>query len=446
MTPNTINAVIAKTGQELYKEAKKLIPGGTQLLSKRPELFLPEQWPAYYSKSKGCKLWDLDGKEYTDMITMGIGACILGYADEDVNKAAIKAVTDGNMTSLNVPEEVELAKLFISLHPWADMVRYARSGGESMTIAVRIARAKTGKDKVMFCGYHGWHDWYLAANLSEDSALDGHLLPGLAPKGVPRALRGTSIPFSYNDVEEFIQKFEANKDDVGTIILETIRNIEPNKDFINAIKIYAKKNNIVFIVDEITSGWRLNVGGAHLLYDIEPDIAVFGKSVSNGFPMGVVIGKKEVMQAAQTSFISSTYWTDKIGPTTSLAAVQKMIDLNTPQRLINIGNQITQGWIDAANANHLEITTFGIKPLTHFSFVHKDALLLKTLFTQLMLDRGYLASTVLYASIAHTDEVITKYLKNVHEVFGIIGKNIQNGNYTSLLKGEVCHSGFKRLN
>lgn len=429
----------------LYDEAKKLIPGGTQLLSKRPEMFLPDHWPAYYDKAKGCEIWDLDGRKYTDMITMGIGACILGYADEDIEKAVINAVKKSNMTSLNVPEEVELAKLFTQLHPWADMARFTRTGGESMAVAVRIARAKSGRDKILFCGYHGWHDWYLAANLSEDAALDGHLLPGLEPKGVPRALKGTALPFKYNDTEAFIRLVEENKEEVGVVILETIRNTEPEQEFLDAIKHYTEKYNIVFIVDEITSGWRLNVGGAHLLYGIEPDIAVFGKAVSNGHPMGVVIGKTNIMQAAQDTFISSTYWTDRIGSAASLATLQKMIALDTPSHLVHVGKTIQNGWLKSAEKHGLHIHTSGIYPLSHFGFDHEDSLYLKTIFTKLMLDKDYLASTVLYASLVHTDKVMQDYLEATDEVFEVIANGIKNGDYRTLLDSPVCHSGFKRL-
>ena len=192
------------TSQELYRTARKLIPGGTQLLSKRPEMFSPELWPAYYDRAWGCRIRDVDGREYRDMSYMGIGSAILGYADPDVNRAVSDALSRGATTTLNAPEEVALAELMVSLHPWAHMVRYARTGGEAMAVAVRIARAASGKDTVLFCGYHGWHDWYLSANLAADSALDGHLLPGLEPRGVPRALRGTALPFKYNDTHEFL--------------------------------------------------------------------------------------------------------------------------------------------------------------------------------------------------------------------------------------------------
>ena len=213
------------TGQKLWKKAKTLIPGGNQLLSKRAEMFLPDQWPAYFKKAKGIRVTDLDGKTYTDFSRMGIGACVLGYADSDVNRAVKKAVDSGSMSTLNSPEEVELAEVLTNLHPWADMVRYARTGGEAMSIAVRIARAYSGKEKIAFCGYHGWHDWYLSGNLASDKNLDGHLLPGLEPRGVPRGLLNTAIPFRYNhieELEEIVKKYS-----IGVIVMEPYRHEEP---------------------------------------------------------------------------------------------------------------------------------------------------------------------------------------------------------------------------
>ena len=183
------------SGQKLWKRAKKVIPGGNMLLSKRPEMFLPDQWPAYYSKAEGCKVWDLDDNELIDMSIMGIGTNVLGYAHPEVDEAVIQAVRSSNMSTLNSPEEVYLAEKLIELHPWADMVRFARTGGEANAIAIRIARAASGRDKIAICGYHGWHDWYLATNLKDDHGLDNHLLPGLSPSGVPQDLKGTTLPF-----------------------------------------------------------------------------------------------------------------------------------------------------------------------------------------------------------------------------------------------------------
>ena len=433
------------SGVALYNKAKKLIPGGTQLLSKRPEMFLPDFWPAYYDKAKGCEVYDLDGNKYIDMSIMCVGASILGYADDDVDSAVINCIKKANISSLNAPEEVELAELLLELHPWADMVRYARGGGDGMSVAVRIARAYSRKDIVLFCGYHGWHDWYLSANLSDDSALDGHLLPGLSPRGIPRHLKGSSYPFYYNDARGFLELYNKYKGNIGAIVMESIRNDEPEAEFIQTIKDVSKKDKIPLVVDEVSAGFRLNVGGAHLVYNIEPDIAVFAKAISNGYPMAAIIGKKEVMQAAQDSFISSTYWTDRIGTVASIAAINKMIKHNVPNHLRKCGKSIQEGWKNLAEKNHINIHVGGVYPLSHFSFEYDNPLVLKTLFTQLMLEKGFLAATGYYASFGHKDEHIRKYLKATDEVFEFISNNLKEGNPKKYLKGPVCHSGFKRL-
>ncbi len=172
--------------QELYRHAKERMPGGVQLLSKRPEMLAPEQWPAYFREARGCEVWDLDGRHYYDLSTNGIGACLLGFRDPDVTAAVQRRISLGSMCTLNAPEEVELADLLCAIHPWAEQVRFARGGGEACAVAVRIARATTDRSVVAICGYHGCQDWYLAANLGESDALRGHLLPGLSPIGVPR--------------------------------------------------------------------------------------------------------------------------------------------------------------------------------------------------------------------------------------------------------------------
>ncbi len=431
--------------QELYKKAKKIIPGGTQLLSKRPEIFLPELWPAYYDRAKGCEVWDLDGNKYLDMCFMGLGSCILGYADDDVNKAVKSAIDKGNMCTLNTPEEVELAELLVKLHPWAQMVRYARTGGEAMSIAVRIARAKTRKDTVLFCGYHGWHDWYLSSNLADEKSLDGHLLPGLNPAGVPRNLKGASYPFNYNDTDGFLKLIDEHKNMTGAVVMEPIRNYPPEKKFIETIRRVVDDLGIVLIVDEITAGMRMNLGGAHLLFNLKPDIAVFAKGISNGFPMAAIIGKEQVMEVAQDTFISSTYWTERTGPAAALATIEKMKENNVPQHLISIGKKVKEGWKALAHKHHISIDVSGMDPLGHIDFKYENPLVLKTLFTQLMLDKGFLASTAFYASYAHKEEQVENYLETVDNVFGFISKSIAEGNPEKYLKGPVCHAGFKRL-
>jgi len=431
--------------QKLYAQAKKIIPGGTQLLSKRPEMFLPDYWPAYYKKAKGCEVWDLDGNRFIDMSYMGVGSCILGYADADVNKAVDSVVRQGSMTTLNAPEEVELAQVLLKLHPWAGMARFARTGGEAVSMAVRIARASTARDIVLFCGYHGWHDWYLSSNLADKVSLDGQLLPGLEPAGVVRGLKQTAVPFKYNDINSFLALMKKYKGKIAAVIMEPVRNHDPQAGFLEKIRTETQREKIVFIVDEVSSGWRLNLGGAHLKFKIAPDMAVFAKGMSNGYPMAAVIGTGDVMKAAQNSFISSTYWTERIGPAAALATLKKFKQENVASALQETGRKIQEGWKKCALKNQLKITVSGIYPLGHFSFDHQDALVLKTLFTQGMLERGFLATTAFYAAYAHQSHHTDKYLQATDEVFHFIAKGLASGKPQKYLKGPVAHTGFRRL-
>jgi len=434
------------TGQDLYRKAKTRIPGGTQLLSKRPEMFLPENWPAYYSRAKGAQVWDLDGNMYYDMSYNGIAACILGAADPDVDEAVIAAVRAGSMSTLNAPEEVELADLLCELHPWAEMVRYARCGGEAMAVAVRLARARTGRDRVAFCGYHGWHDWYLAANLADDKALDGHLLSGLEPAGVPRALRGSALPFRYNHLEELEAIIAQHGDELAAVVMEPIRNMEPAPGFLAGARDICHRAGALLVVDEVSVGWRLVTGGAHLVYGLQPDIAVFAKAISNGYPMAAIIGTADAMQAAQRTFVSSTYWTERIGPAAALATIRKHRRENVALHLRRIGQMTRDGWRVAAERAGLPITIGGLVPMSSFAIQHKDAQAASTLFTQLMLEKGFLATKAFNTTFAHQDQVIEEYLQAVEEVFGVIAHALEQGTMREMLKGPVAHAGFTRLN
>lgn len=429
----------------LYNKAKRIIPGGTQLLSKRPEMFLPDLWPVYYDKAKGCQIWDINGNEYTDMSHMGIGACILGYADDDVDGVVKNVIDKGSMTTLNCPEEIELAQVLCEIHPWAGMARFARTGGEAMAVAVRIARAKTEKDLILFCGYHGWHDWYLSANLADDKALDAHVLPGLEPNGVPRALRGTAIPFNYNDTKGFLSLIDKYKGEISAIVMEPIRNYYPKDGFLQVIRERTQKLGMVLIFDEVSSGWRLNLGGAHLSLGVEPDVAVFAKAISNGYPMAAVIGKREIMEVAQDTFISSTYWTERTGPAAALATINKLKEKNVPEHLIKTGREVQEGWERLAKNYRLNIEITGIYPMEHFSFEHENPMVFKTLFTQLMLEKGFLATTSFYASYAHKQKHVQEYLRAAEEALKFIAQAIEGGNPEKYLKGPICQAGFMRL-
>lgn len=431
--------------QSLYKKAKGMIPGGTQLLSKRPEMFLPGKWPAYYSKAQGCKVWDMDGREYMDTSLMGVGANVLGYADEDVDNAVRRAISCGSMCTLNAPEEVELAELLLELHPWADQVRYAKTGGESLAIAIRIARAATQKEVVLFCGYHGWNDWYIAANLGDNKALDGQHIAGLSTMGIPKGLKNTVIPFRYNDKESLANLLQMYQGKIAAVIMEPIRNYFPEPGFLEQIRECTKKEHIVLIMDEVSAGFRLNCGGAHIKFGIEPDMAVFAKAISNGYPMAAIIGRKEVMEFAQESFISSTYWTERTGLAAAIATIQKYREFHVEQYLENIGRMVQDGWEKLAGKHSLKIAVSGIYPMSHLEFEYKDSLTLKTLFTQEMLKRGFLATNAFYVSYSHTEEDVERYLDMADESFSVIREGIEKDNISRLLEGDVCQSGFQRL-
>ncbi len=439
-----INLSESGKGQLLYKKAKKLIPGGTQLLSKRPEMFLPNFWPAYYSKALGAEIWDLDNHKYIDMSYCGIGSTVLGYADADVNNAVKDAIENASMTTLNTPEEVELAELLIQLHPWAEMVRLGRCGGESMAIAVRIARAYTKRDLIAFCGYHGWHDWYLSANLRDERVLDQHLLSGLEPAGVPRGLVGTMQPFRYNCIEDLHKIIKKNKN-LAAIVMEPIRGQAPKEGFLEEVREIASKIGAVLIFDEVTSGFRINTGGIHLELNIVPDIAVFAKAIGNGFPMSAIVGKSDVMKSAQDSFISSTFWTERIGPVAALSTIQKFINKKVASHLVKIGSMVKETWRDCASKVGINIHVSGIDPLAHFEFKEIDGLIGKTLYTQLMLERGFLATNSFYSMYAHSDDHISSYRNATEEVYTIIQAAHLEGKLEKLLKGPVCHAGFSRL-
>ncbi len=432
-------------GQELYKKAKLMIPGGTMLLSKRPEMFLPDNWPSYYSKSKGCKVWDLDGNEYIDMTIMGIGTNTLGYGNDEVDQVVIEAVRNGNMSTLNCPEEVALAEKLIEINPWADMVRFARSGGEANAIAIRIARAASGRDGVAICGYHGWHDWYLSTNLNDGDGLSGHLLPGLEPNGVPKSLKNTVFPFRYNHYEEL--EYIVSAHDIGVIKMEVVRNFGPENGFLEKVRKLANEKNIVLIFDECTSGFRETYGGIFKKYNVEPDVAMFGKTIGNGYALTAVLGRRAIMEAAQKTFISSTFWTERIGPIAALKTLEIMKRIKSWEIITDKGKLMQDGWRKISSNNNLPISISGIPSLSSYAFISTNGLKYKTYITQEMLKKGFLASTNFYAAVAHEQKYFDLYFDELNKVFETL-KKCEDGNLDidQLLEGPVCHSGFKRLN
>ncbi|MFA6279120.1 MAG: aminotransferase class III-fold pyridoxal phosphate-dependent enzyme [Candidatus Paceibacterota bacterium] len=439
---NKNNKTIKKS-RALWEKAQKIVHGGVPLLSKKPERFLPGQWPAYFKSASGITVTDLDDNQWIDFSYMGVGPNLLGYADREVNAAVKKVIDSGNQSTLNNPEEVELAEELLRLHPWADQVRYARTGGEIASMAVRIARAHTGKDCVAFCGYHGWHDWYLSSNLAKDKNLDGHLLSGLQPLGVPRTLRGTAHPFTFNHIEELEAIVKKHK--IGVIAMEPMRHHLPEKDFLKKVRKIADRIGAVLIFDEISSGFRLGFPGYHTKSGVTPDIVIYAKAISNGFPMATIIGKRKIMKEAEASFISSTYHSERIGPAAALAAIRKMKKVRVTEYVNRIGWKIGDEWKRLAKKHGLPIVVDGPGAFINFTFKHSDATTLKALFTQEMLRHGYLATTLIYVSYAHKLSDIPAYAKAVDESFRIIVQALQNGDISKQLQGELPEVGFARL-
>jgi glutamate-1-semialdehyde 2,1-aminomutase len=427
-----------------WKRAKKVIPGGNMLFSKRPEVLLPENWPSYFSKSKGVQVWDLNNNKFIDMIFL-VGTNTLGYANKEIDSHVKKVIDKGIMTSLNCPEEVLLAEKLIKIHPWADMVRFCRSGGEANSVAIRIARAASGKENVAVCGYHGWHDWYLAANLKSKKNLDKHLLTGLKFDGVPKNLEGTIFPFEYNNFDQ-LEKI-VNQKNIGIIKMEVERQIKPVNNFLQKVRNLANKKKIVLIFDECTSGFRQTFGGLHKYYGVYPDMAMFGKAIGNGYAITAVIGKREIMEAAQNTFISSTFWTERIGPSAALKTLEIMEKIKSWKILPLIGEKIVKKWKEISLSNGIKITISGIITIPSFNFEGENSLIYKTYFTQEMLKKGFLAGNIIFVSTAHNEKILQKYFNAFEYVFSKINKiNKQNKRIEKFLEGPVCHSTFRRLN
>lgn len=431
--------------RELYERGKARIPMGTQLLSKRPESFLPGGWPAYFRRARGVEVEDLDGRVYVDVSIFSVGACPLGYGDPEVDEAVLGAVRAGNMSTLNAPEEVWLAEKLCALHPWAEMVRYPRTGGEAMAAAVRIARAHTGKERVAFSGYHGWHDWYLAANLGDPAALDGHLLPQIPPAGVPRGLAELTLPFGFGDLAALQALFARYGASFAAIVLEPARYSVLSPDFLSAVRALASEHGAVLVLDEITAGFRMNLGGLHRTLGVEPDVAVFSKGMSNGYPMAAVLGRGEIMRAAERTFISSTYWTDRIGPAAALATIGKMEREPVHAHIQAMGRRMREGWARLAAQHGLPLQTKGIEALPSFSIpAGEDTRALATLYTQLMLDQGFLASGAFYPSYAHTEDHVDRALAASERAFATMAEALGAGDVRGRLRGPVSESGLRR--
>jgi len=401
-----------KKSSEIFDYAKTLFPGGTQFLSKQPHRSGCDDWPTYYTYAEGIKIIDYFGNEFLDFTQLGSGASILGYNKKEVNNAVKEAIDKGSMTSLNVPEEIDLAELLLSIHPWGNFVKYARTGADIVSIAIKIARAYKKKSRILFCGYHGWHDWYISSNLSDINNLNNHLFSGLEPYGVPAELSNTSIPFKYNDVDNFVSLFEKNVDDLAAVIMEPLRTNKPDREFLFKIREKTEQFDIPLIYDEITSGWRQTNGGVHLSESIlsdhytfpNPDIVVYSKAIANGFPFACLIANDKLFKSAEDCFISSTLWTEKIGTIAALETIKYFIK-NKVKEVVKNGGQKFRSILFNNSKKHgyKFLCNDGIEALSFFK-IEKNGENITNKFSQKMLEKGIMITSAFYSTFAHKDE------------------------------------------
>ena len=427
-----------KNGVDFYKYAKKKIPGGTTLFSKRSELHLPDLWPAYYTKAKDTYVWDLKGKKFLDMFC-AVGTNVLGYSNPRINKAVFKNISLSNMSTLNCPEEVKLADIITKHHSWSSMVKFTRGGGEANAVAIRIARSNTKKKNVAFCGYHGWHDWYLSANINSKKNLDQHLMSGLNYDGLLNNLKNTSFPFPYNDFK-YLNKL-VTREKIGIIKMEVMRNIPPKNKFLEKVRKLCNEKKIILIFDECTTGYRENMGGIHLNYKVNPDLAIFGKALGNGFAINAVVGKKKLMEKSENTFISSTFWGERTGYTAAIASIDEFKRLNAFKKVKKNGSRIKKIWSKLSIKHNVPIKIMGTDAIPSFEFL-RNHLQSKTFLTKIMLKNNILATNMVYINIFHNKNNLIKYEKVLDKIFF----DISNKNIDKNLKTKVCYKPINRIN
>lgn len=432
---------------ELYRRALQLIPGGTQLISRRPNRYAQGVSPVYAKRAKGARIWDVDGNEYIDWVS-GIAAIILGYCDPVVDEAVRQQMASGTVYSINHELEIELAEELGRTIKCAEMVRYAKCGGEACAIAVRIARGVTGRDKILFCGYHGWHDWYIAANLAAEANLNAHLFPGIEPIGVPRALAGTALPFPYGDLTGLGQMLDEHKAQVAAVIMEPLRSELPPAGYLEGVQKLCKHYGVVLIFDEVSSGFRIRLGGVQEFIGITPDMAVFAKAISNGYPMAAVVGRREVMEPAGRMFISSTYWSDTIGLRAALTTIRELRKREVPTYLDRLGTELQKQMNEAAAATGMKVQCGGLSVHPALQFQTDDAALktkLATLYIQEMAKRGCHGYTSFYLNAAQGKPEIAQTVAAAREVFTLMQEGLERGTIDRLLECDLQQDAFRRL-
>ena len=442
----TKNIKVKKSiGQIKWNNAKEIMPPGSMLLSKNPDLFLKQNSPAYFFKSKGCYIWDLEKKKYIDFSYMGVGTNILGYSDKDVNLAVKKAIDNGTCSSLNSQEDLILANKIIEIHPWFDSARFGRGGAETNSIAIRLSRSYTQKKNIAICGYHGWHDWYLSANYKSKN-LKNFLFDNVKTKGVLNEKSFNSQIFNFNNIKEF--KSVVDKGNFACVIMEIKRNIEPNLEFLKYIRKYCSKNNVVLIFDECSSGFRECYGGYHKKIKIYPDLAMFSKAIGNGYPITILAGKSNILKESNETFVSSTYWSERVGPVAALATLNKMKKIKSWVQIRSKGKYIRNKLLKIANKNNIKLELNHSISIINFKIIGKyEHVIYRNFISQEMLKKNIMFTDTIYVSVAHTKKIINKVFDSLNEVFNKISLHEKKEDLFVQLEQDISGINFfKRIN
>ena len=432
---------------ELYRRAGELIPGWTQLISRRADQFANGVSPIYAQRAKGARFVDVDEHEYIDWVN-AVGAIILGHADAVVDGAVKEQIDRGSIYTLNSPLEIELAEELVATIPSAEMVRYTKGGGEACAVAARIARGVTGRDIILFCGYHGWHDWYQAANFGVDPESGEYPFAGIEPIGVPRALAGTVIPFAYGDAAGLSKLLDEHRGQVAAVMMEPARSELPPAGYLEEVRRLTEAHDVVLIFDEVSCGWRPALGGMQEVTGVIPDMTVLAKAMSNGYPMGAVVGKRAVMEAASIMFISSSYWSDNIGLIAALTTLRELKRRNAVAYLNEVGEAL-RGAINYAIADAgLQGQCSGIAANPYFALtlpVEVDRRKVNTLFIQEMARHGIHTLVSFKATLAHGEDEIARTQFAATAACHIIRRALDEGDLDKYLVADVKKEPFRRL-
>jgi glutamate-1-semialdehyde 2,1-aminomutase/spore coat polysaccharide biosynthesis protein SpsF len=421
------------TSLDYLKRAKQVIPNATQTLSKGYTQWTVGAAPLFLRSAKGCEVVDVDGNTFIDY-GMALGPFILGYSDPDVNLAISLQLEQGTMFTLPHPLETEVAEEIVSIIPCAEMVRFAKNGSDATTAAIKLARAFTNREKVIACGYHGWHDWYIAS--TERDA------------GVPAFNSELIYTVKYNDFDTVAKLVAEEKNNIAALIMEPCGAVAPNKGYLENIRELTEKTGIVLIFDELFTGFRWSLGGAQEYFGVTPDLACFGKAMANGMPISCIVGKKSLMECFESVFFSFTYGGETLSLAATLATLRKLQQNNIYTKLEESGKYLQDGIVELIKKHRLQdflsISGFPFKSVMYFSGNNElGPLEIKTYFQQECAERGVLFIGYHLISLAHTREHLNHTLSTYDLVMGNLKKGIDQNTLRSSIRGKIITQIFR---